>query len=239
MVKRFLLAAAFVIALLVLSCTKAPAQQPSQAPEIAQPILVCSPDSLSFTARPGQLTAMEGVLNIYNQGGGLMDWMVSDNVRWIEEKQEPGSIGLQEIVRVIVDPSGMAPGDHTGIVTITSDGALGSPYHVPVFLTIASTEPVAEVPSISQEYEHPPETAVIWKNQTDLVRYADVNSCFVKGSVTNADKRWYLSDVAITTSNGSALIASILPPGETVIYSHYLPCYQREEVKLAYNWYRP
>ncbi len=240
MVKRFLLAAAFVIALLVLSCTKAPAQQPSRVPEIVQPVLVCSPDSLSFTAVPGQATEMERVLNIYNQGGGVMDWTVSDNVRWIEVKQQLGSAGLQGgTVRVAVDPSGMAPGEYTGIVTIMAEGALGSPCHVPVFLAIPPAEPVVAVPSTSQQEERPPETAVIWKNQNDLVRYADVNSCYVRGSVTNSDTQWYLGNVIITASTGSTLIATSIPPGETVIYSRYIPCYQREEVKLTYNWYKP
>lgn len=241
MMKKVRLAlVSFLMVLLAVSCIMPAAQEPPRVPEIVQPVLVCSPDSLSFTAVPGQATEMERVLNIYNQGGGVMDWTVSDNVRWIEVKQQLGSAGLQGgTVRVAVDPSGMAPGEYTGIVTIMAEGALGSPCHVPVFLAIPPVEPVAAIPSTSQQDEHPPETAVIWKNQNDLVRYADVNSCYVRGSVTNSDTQWYLGNVIITASTGSALIATTIPPGETVIYSRYIPCYQREEVKLTYNWYKP
>jgi hypothetical protein len=226
-----------LITISTLSCTTVPAQQVSQA---SQPALVCRPDRLGFTARPGQVTGLEQVINISNQGGGVLSWTISDNVRWIGEKQVLGTGAVQGgTIQVVVDPSGMAPGDYTGIITVVAEGALGSPSHVPVFLTITTTEPGQATPAPAQQASFPADTAVIWKNQTELSQYASVNRCIVSGSITNADKWWYLNNVTISGTLGSALIATTLPPGETVIYNRYFPCYQREDVKLKYSWYKP
>jgi hypothetical protein len=224
----------------IISCSPAPAQQVSQTSQVSQPALVCSPDRLNFTARVGQVTPMEQVINISNQGGGVLSWTVSDNVRWTDEQQMLGVNGLQGgTVKAVIDPSGMAAGEYTGIITILAEGALGSPCHVPVFLTITPTESAPATPAPAQQSLQPADTAVIWKNQTDLVQYSSTNSCIVSGSITNTDRWWYLNNVTITASTGSALIATTLPPGEKVIYSRYIPCYQRENVKLVYNWYKP
>jgi len=228
---------AVLMILPVLSCSPAPVQPVAQ---VAQPVLVCSPDSLSFTARQGQVTAMEQVINISNQGGGVLSWTISDNVRWIDENQILGTDGLQGgTIKVMVDPSAMTSGDYTGIITVMAEGAAGSPCHVPVFLTIAPGEAVPSTPPPAQQDMPPSDKAVIWKNQTELSRYASVNSCIVSGSITNTDKWWYLNNVTIAASTGSALIVTTLPPGETIIYNRYIPCYQREDVKLKYTWYKP
>ncbi len=220
------------------ACLPAPAQQAAQIS--LQPALVCSPNSLSFTARAGQVTPMEQVINISNQGGGMLAWTISDNVRWIEVKQATSSDMLQAgAVRAVVDPAGMAAGDYTGIITITSEGALGSPCHVPVFLNVASLAIGPAVIQMPQQDSPPGDTAVIWKNDNVFIQYADTNCCMVSGSITNTDKWWYLSKVTITGSRGMALIAETLPPGETIIYSRCIPCYQREDVKLTYMWFKP
>jgi len=81
---------------------------------------------------------------------------------------------------------------------------------------------------------------VIWKNQTDLYRYADSNSLIVSGSITNTDTLWYMQNVTIVSKSGQpASMAQTIPPGETVIYSRFIPAYQLEEVKLKCNWSRP
>jgi hypothetical protein len=183
---------------------------------------------------------MEQVINISNQGGGAMSWIISDNVHWINEKQVLGSGGTQGgTIQVVVDTAGLDSGDYTGVITVTAEGALGSPYHVPVFLSVTSTEPGATATATPQPNYQPADTSVIWKNETGYTRYASVNSCLVSGSISNTEKWWYLSNVTITASKGSALIAATLPPGETVLYYRYIPCYQREEVKLKYDWYKP
>jgi hypothetical protein len=228
---------AVIILTSVVSCFPAPAQPVAQA---SLPVLVCSPDRLNFTARAGQVTTMEGIINIANQGGGVLSWTASDNVRWINEQQMAGANGQQGgTVKAIIDVSGMAPGDYTGIITVVADGALGSPSNVPVFLTIMPGETGQATPPLAQQNVQPLDTAVVWKNQTELSQIAQVSACIVSGSITNTDKLWYLNNVTITSSTGSALIATTLPPNETVIYSRYIPCFQRENVKLVYNWYRP
>lgn len=227
-----------MILLSLTACAPAPAQQMAQVS--LQPVLVCSPGKLNFEARAEQMTVMEQVINISNQGGGMLAWTVSDNVRWIEVRRTISSESLQTgVVRVVVDPSGLAPGDYTGIITVTAEGALGSPCYVPVFLSVASSATGTSVIQIPHQSTLPADTAVIWKNDNVFMQYAGTNCCMVSGSITNADKSWYLSKVTIAGSKGMTIITETLPPGETIVYNRCIPCYQREEVKLIYTWFKP
>jgi hypothetical protein len=78
-------------------------------------------------------------------------------------------------------------------------------------------------------------------NQTDFYKYASVSALLVNGSVTNSDRSWYMSDVKIVanTTGNNVTIASVIPPGETIMYNRYIPSYQKDTVRLSYRWYKP
>ena len=83
----------------------------------------------------------------------------------------------------------------------------------------------------------PGSSAVVWKNQNVLMNYATTNACIESGSITNTDKLWFMKDVKIVTKSGSSAdIASVIPPGETIIYRKFIPCFERQEVNLQYKW---
>jgi hypothetical protein len=235
-----------VVALFCFACCGSAAQVSPTLPEIVQPCLICRPDRLEFVVQQGQTSTLEATINILSMCGGVLNWSASDNVPWIDEQyQAVTDKGKNGVVRIIVDPSGMAGGEYTGIVTVTAEGALGSPYHIPVFLTVSQPgagrfgQDKSAVPESVALALPPADSAVVWKNQNDLVQYASTSSCVVSGSITNTDKWWYMKDVTISASTGSALIITTLPPGETVIYSRFIPCFKRENVKLTYNWFKP
>lgn len=228
---------AVVVPAFIAACSAAPAQQVEQT---VQPVLVCRPDTLAFTVRADQLTTVEHVINIANQGGGELYWTISDNARWMEEEQSlEAEVSRGGLIRVIVDPEGLVAGEYTGTVTITAEGALNSPCHVPVSLIVTAVEVAGgqdDGEALDQKESLPADSAVIWKNKNELFQRASVSSCIVSGNIHNTDKRWSMKDVTIVASHGSAYITALLLPGESVIYNRYIPCYQREEVKLKYTW---
>ncbi len=241
----FILVAVLSLALITpfFSC-ELPASPPATAPVPAPAVLVVKPDKLVFTVGPGQGPALEQAVVIVNQGGGIMDQSMSDNSHWITLQQAANQVGALAVnAMVTVDATGMSPGSYTGIITILADGALNSPIYLPVYLTIlpgANIPPDTEPPPVPSTTP-PGQSAITWLNQSELYRYSSVNALVINGSITNKDKSWYLKDVKIvaTTTGASVTVADQIPPGETVMYNRYIPSFQRQEVTLSYDWYRP
>jgi hypothetical protein len=237
-----LLAAALIMP--AAGCIPAIQQQPTSPSASSVPVMVVSPDKLVFTIGQGQGPALDQVLSVVNQGGGILNQSMSDNAHWITLQPVPGAATAQTAsARVAIDATGMALGQYTGIITVNADGALNSPIYVPVYLTIlpgANIPPDIEPPPVPSSTP-PADSAVVWVNQTDYYRYADVNALVVNGSVTNTDKNWYMANVKIVAagSGNSVTITAQIPPGETVMYDRYIPSFQKDTVKLVYTWYKP
>ncbi len=221
-----------------------PVQQPAAPAPTSPCIMAVSPDKLEFTIGEGRGPILDQVLSVVSQGEGILNLSMSDNARWINLLQVPGAATAQTTdARVNVDATGMAPGQYTGIITITADGAANSPIHIPVYLTIlpGANIPAQVIQTPSPSSVPPADTAVVWVNQTDFYQYAGVSSLIVNGSVTNSDKWWYLSEVKIVanTTGNNVTIAESIPPGETIMYNRYIPSYQKDTVRLSYRWYKP
>ena len=242
----FILVILMAVALIApdMGCIPAIQQQPAAPVASSAPIMVVSPDNLVFTIGEGQGPALEQVLSVINQGGGILNQSMSDSAHWIVLQQLPGAATAQTAnARVTIDATGMAPGQYSGMINITADGALNSPVYVPVNLTIlpgANIPPDPDPPPVPSSTP-PGDPAVTWVNQTDLYRYASTNALVVNGSITNTDRTWYMADVKIVAdgSGNSVTIAAKIPPEETVMYNRYIPSFQRDTVRLSYTWYRP
>jgi hypothetical protein len=241
----FVLVMSVAVALIVPAAGCAPAipQQPAAPVASSAPVMVVSPGSLVFTIGQGQGPALEQVLSVINQGGGILSQSMSDSAHWIVLQQLPGTATAQTAnARVTIDATGMAPGQYSGTITIAADGALNSPVYVPVNLTIlpgANIPPdpdPAPVPSSTS----PGNSSVVWVNKTELYRYSSTNALVVNGSITNADRTWYMANVKIVadSSGNSVTIAARIPPEETVMYNRYIPAFQKDTVRLSYTWYK-
>jgi len=219
-------------------------QQPTSSTVSSVPVMVVSPDKLVFTIGQGQGPSLDQALSVVNQGGGMLNQSMSDNMPWIDLRPVPGATTAQTAsAMVAVNATGMAPGQYTGIITVNADGALNSPIHVPVYLTIlpgANIPAVIVTPTVPSATP-PSDSAVVWSNQTDLYQYSGVNALIVNGSVTNTDRFWYMADVKIVAvvSGNNVTIAAQIPPGETIMYNRYIPSFQKDTVKLIYTWYKP
>lgn len=104
--------------------------------EISQPGLVISPGSIDAMAESNDPKKQDFELSVSNSGGGPLAWFASANAPWISLSPMAGI--APSTVKVTVDPQGLSPGTHSGTVTVSSPGALGSPATVPVQLVITA-----------------------------------------------------------------------------------------------------
>lgn len=102
--------------------------------EITQPGLTVSPPSITATAEERDNKEQDFDLSISNSGGGTLAWFASADAPWISL----GSLGglAPSTLKVRLDPRGLSSGTYSGNVTVSSPGAVGSPFVVPVQLTI-------------------------------------------------------------------------------------------------------
>jgi len=111
-----------------------------EVPVAATPLICCSLKSLSFSATEGSSNPADQTLEISNSGVGTIDWALSDDAPWLSENPTSGSsTGEHDTAAVSVDIAGMSAGNYSASITITADGAINSPWTVPVSLHISSS----------------------------------------------------------------------------------------------------
>lgn len=94
-------------------------------------------DQTSFTINADVgAVALDQTLNVSNSGGGTLNYSITDNAAWLTVNPTQGSsTGEQDPIAISASCVSLAPGDYSGIVTITATGATNSPQTVSVSLT--------------------------------------------------------------------------------------------------------
>jgi len=106
------------------------------------PEISFNPESLTFSAVEGGSASADKTLEIWNSGGGTLNWVLSDDAAWLSENPTSGSSTSEhDTVVLSVDTTGMSDGDYSASITITADGANNSPQKVPVSLHISPAAP--------------------------------------------------------------------------------------------------
>ena len=103
---------------------------------ITQPGLVVTPPAINATAEERDNKQQNFDLSISNSGGGTLAWFASADAPWISISPQAGL--APSTLNVKVDPRGLGVGTYSGNVTVSSPGAMGSPFVVPVQLTIGT-----------------------------------------------------------------------------------------------------
>ena len=102
------------------------------------PTISFSPLNLSFSAVAGDADPANETLEIWNSGGGTINWSLSDDAAWLSEIPMNGnSTGEHDNVTVAANVTGMSPGDYSANITITAPEASNTPQMVPVSLHIS------------------------------------------------------------------------------------------------------
>jgi hypothetical protein len=106
-------------------------------PAPRDPEIWYNPLSFSFYANEGGANPASKSLWIRNNGGGSLDWSVSDDAGWLTLAPPSGtSTGEMDEVTLSVDITGMSAGSYSATITIAAPGAINTPRTVPVSLTI-------------------------------------------------------------------------------------------------------
>jgi len=100
---------------------------------VAQPGLSVAPAAITATADQNDGKKPFN-LSITNSAGGPLAWVASADQPWITLSALGGL--APATLTVTLDPFGLTGGTHTGTVTVSSPGAAGSPFVVPVQFTI-------------------------------------------------------------------------------------------------------
>ncbi len=106
--------------------------------------LNAAPNNLNFIAQGNANLTSAQTLAIRNDGDGTLNWSAAANQSWIQLSNTTGTAPSN--IQVQVNPNGLAVGNYTGTITITSDAA-NSPQTINVSLTV--TDPS----TTSQTYE--------------------------------------------------------------------------------------
>ena len=136
---------------------------------VADPTIAYTPSSFGFTATKGGSNPATQTLSIRNSGGGILDWVVSDDAAWLSLSSTSGSsTGETDEVIASVVISGMSAGSYIATITISASGATNSPQTVPVNLTVSAAGVnkwavvigIADYQGRSNDLWHPDEDAI-------------------------------------------------------------------------------
>jgi len=124
-----LLAVAFLLSSAIVACG-GPTSPPS-------PTISVSPSSFSLNVQEGESNPASLTLRVWDSGGGILNWSVSDNASWLSLSPTSGSsTGEVDDVTLSLNIFGMTAGNYIAIITISAFGVIDSPETVIVNLRI-------------------------------------------------------------------------------------------------------
>jgi hypothetical protein len=109
---------------------------------ILSPVIAFDPATMSFTGTVGGSNPAAQTLNIWNSGGGTLNWTVSDDAAWLESIPDSGSsTGDISPVTVSVALGALTSGTYNASININAIGAVNTPQSIPVTFEIAASPP--------------------------------------------------------------------------------------------------
>ncbi len=101
------------------------------------PVLSVDSARISFTVNQGGNGSARS-FNVSNIGTGSMDFQVLESSEWFDVSTASGTVAEGASASVQINPaaSSMSSGEYTEIITVTAEGAIGSPAIITVILTV-------------------------------------------------------------------------------------------------------
>jgi len=107
--------------------------------EISLPALLIEPDSLLFSCSAMGSPPTDQTFTISNAGPGLYYYSISDSIDWVTvSPMSGGPIPPSATVTVAVNPINFQYGTYRDTIYVVAEGAIGSPWPVPIILDITS-----------------------------------------------------------------------------------------------------
>ena len=98
-------------------------------------VIAVAPRSLQFAYAVGGTIPAAQTLQVTNSGGGTLSWSATTSASWLSVASPSGT--APSTLSVLVSPTGLGAGTHTGSVQVLAAGASNSPVSVTVTLTVA------------------------------------------------------------------------------------------------------
>lgn len=117
---------------------------------VSRPTIGNNPASLSFSATRTGPNPPNQSLNIFNFGSGVLNWTASDNAPWLNISPASGTTtagGTPSTLTVSVNKTGLAVGNYSATITITSPTASNSPKTIPVSLSVTNSATISVSPT--------------------------------------------------------------------------------------------
>ena len=102
--------------------------------EVTTPYLFVTPALLEFYAVAGATPPSAKTFAVENSGVGVLTWSASESTPWLSLDKSSGTAPMT--VSVAISTTGLNPGSYNADVTVSADGAGGSPQTVAVSLTV-------------------------------------------------------------------------------------------------------
>lgn len=113
---------------------------------VPPPELSCSPASFAFQVMEGDPDPPEKVMQVWNTGGGEMEWRVADDAPWLTLTPTSGqSARERDEVAVSVAIAGLSPAVYDATITVSCLELPGVTIEVPVRLTVLERVPLLSV----------------------------------------------------------------------------------------------
>jgi len=112
--------------------------------------LVLIPSGFNFEFTEGD-PSQQAEMQIKNSIGNSIGWTAEVDQSWCQLSAVLGT--TDETIVITVDPSGIGPGEHEAVITVTAPDAVNSPRTATVRMTVASNQPVLALSTESLHFE--------------------------------------------------------------------------------------
>ena len=166
---------------------------PSPPPPPPSPVLSVSPNSISFSGQAGGTNPAAQTVNVSNTGGGTLNWTAAATQSWLG--LSPGSGAAPASFSATANLAGLAAGNYSDTITVTSAGVSGSPQLVSVSLVVSAAPPPPPPPP-------PPGNTV----GAPRIFFSDLTSGPNSGGQNNNGTILTIYGIRFGTTQGSSLV---------------------------------
>ena len=105
---------------------------------VLPPVISASPSDFEFVAYEGGSSPSAQILSISNEGGGLLNWTITEDCSWLEVFDDNGQCTAVEVneINLSVDIGSLEPGLYNCDFLISDSNAVNSPQMVQVSLQV-------------------------------------------------------------------------------------------------------
>jgi hypothetical protein len=108
-----------------------------EEPLVDTALIHAEPNEFLFVARTGQGNPPPQVLELYNQGVGVLNWQIVEDCNWLQVSPVSGSsVGDTNLVTLTVDSNGLALGRYSYDLQIIDEGAANGPVNISIILVV-------------------------------------------------------------------------------------------------------